>query len=428
MIAPSAISRTASGSANAMRIAFYAPLKPPSHPTPSGDRRIARLLLKALRKKGHDVRVVSTFRSFEGGGEPAAQRVIKQHGSAEAERLLRTTLKRWRPELWFTYHIYQKAPDWLGPPIARKLCIPYLVAEAAYAPRRSKGRWDEGLAAVAAALRRADTALMLNPNDEECVAPLLRKRAGAIHTVQDMLVTGKDFVPWIRGAPLRPAAVEPLLPFLDTARYRRAFARRETHRRAVARRFRIPRSSPWLLAVGMMRPGDKLASYRLLARALRGLGKRPWRLLIVGDGPARDDVRKSFAAHRGRVHFLGALSEADLIPVYAASDLYVWPAINEAIGMSILEAQAAGLPVIAGDVGAIGVIVASGVSGCLVPVGRAAPFRRAVAVLLAAPKLRRSMAEAAVAGTRLFHDIDVATAHLDAVLQGAVARARKRRR
>ena len=85
-----------------MRVAFYAPLKPPSHPVPSGDRRIARLLLQALRSAGHDVRVVSTFRSYEGKGDRARQLEIKKRGAAEAERLLRTVLKRWRPEAWFT--------------------------------------------------------------------------------------------------------------------------------------------------------------------------------------------------------------------------------------------------------------------------------------------------------------------------------------
>jgi len=36
-----------------VRIAFYAPLKPPDHPVPSGDRRIAELFLRALRQAGH---------------------------------------------------------------------------------------------------------------------------------------------------------------------------------------------------------------------------------------------------------------------------------------------------------------------------------------------------------------------------------------
>ena len=37
-----------------MRIAFYAPLKPPDHPVPSGDRRMARMLWAALRAGGHE--------------------------------------------------------------------------------------------------------------------------------------------------------------------------------------------------------------------------------------------------------------------------------------------------------------------------------------------------------------------------------------
>lgn len=383
-----------------MRIAFYAPLKPPSHPVPSGDRRIARLMLQALRLAGHEVRVVSAFRSFEPAGNRARQQQIQRRGAAEAKRLLRTPLARWRPDLWFTYHLYQKAPDWLGPPIARSLAIPYVVAEAAYAPRRSAGRWDLGLAAVASALRQAEAALLLNPNDEECVVPLLRRRA----------------------------KVERLLPFLDTAPFRRAARRRDRHRRALARRFRIPAAPPWLLAVGMMRPGDKLASYRLLGRALAGLMRQPWRFIVVGDGPARGDVRRAFAPLRGRMHFLGALPQADLVPLYAASDLLVWPAINEAIGMAILEAQAAGLPAVAGAAGATGVIVAEGKTGQLAPLGLAVPFRRAVAELLARPELRHAMSTAAIAKTGRLHGIDCAAARLDEILRRAVERAGKQRR
>ena len=52
-----------------MRIAFYAPLKPPDHPVPSGDRQIAQLFLAALRLAGHEPVLVSCFRSFEGYGD-----------------------------------------------------------------------------------------------------------------------------------------------------------------------------------------------------------------------------------------------------------------------------------------------------------------------------------------------------------------------
>lgn len=411
-----------------MRVAFYAPLKPPSHPTPSGDRRIARLLLRALRKKGHEVRVVSAFRSYEGAGDSARQAEIERSGAAEAARLLRTTLRRWRPQAWFTYHLYQKAPDWLGPPIARTLGIPYIVAEAAYAPRRSKGRWDRGLEAVADALRQADTALMLNPNDEECVAPLLRRRAGAVHAITPWL-RDIGFAAWATRRRRRPAAAEPMLPFLDVAPYLRARARRGWHRVRLARQHGIPAQAPWLLAVGMMREGDKLASYRLLARALRGLERAPWRLLVVGDGPARAAVRAAFAPFGRRVHWLGARGEAELRRLYVASDLFVWPGINEAIGMSILEAQASGLIAVVGDVGAAASIVAAPDTGMLVREGDAAAFRRAVAAMLRLPAaLRAEMSEAASRKARAFHDLPMAADQLDRVLRGAAARAGAGRR
>lgn len=411
-----------------MRVAFYAPLKPPSHPVPSGDRRIARLLLRALRLRGHEVRVVSRFRSYEGAGDRAKQDDIERRGGAEAERLLRTTLRRWRPHAWFTYHLYQKAPDWLGPPIAKRLGIPYLVAEAAYAPTRAKGRWDRGLAAVAEALRQADTVFMLNPNDEACVAPLLRRRVGAVHAIKPWL-REPGFAAWAKFRRRRPAAAEPMLPFLDVAPYRRARARRHWHREILAARHGIPADQPWLLAVGMMRAGDKLASYRLLARALTDLARMPWRLLVVGDGPARASVRKAFAGFGKRIHWLGARGESDLRRIYVASDLLVWPGINEAIGMAILEAQAAGLAAVVGDVGATSSIVADPYTGTLVREGDARAFGRAVAARLRLPaELRAEMAEAASAKAWAFHDLPIAADHLDRALRAAVARARARRR
>ena len=409
-----------------LRIAFYAPLKPPSHPVPSGDRQIARLFLKAMRSARHDVRVISTFRSYEGKGDRATQQRLCDQGAALAQRLLRGKLARWRPDLWFTYHLYQKAPDWLGPPIARAFDIPYIVAEAAYAPRRSKGRWDEGLAAVADALRQADTAVMLNPNDAECVAPLLQRRHEALHLWKRMQ---RYFPAWQQRRRRLPAAAEPMLPFLSVKPYARAYRKRDSHRSAIAKRFAIPETAPWFLAVGMMRPGDKLASFRLLAKSLAGLRRRPWRLVVVGDGPARKEVRSAFSQIGGRIHWLGKRSASELAAIYAACDLMVWPAINEAIGMAILEAQAAGLPVVAGNVGALGTIVSHGETGYLVPEGDATAFRAAVAAFLDLPTEKRAaLAQLALAKTETMHDIDEwAAGHLDEVLKTAFERAARRR-
>ncbi|MFX8980424.1 hypothetical protein ABTN12_19745, partial [Acinetobacter baumannii] len=69
------------------KVAFYAPLKHPGHPVPSGDRRVARLLLAALADAGHQAVVASTLASREARGEAAAQAAIAAAAAAEVERL-----------------------------------------------------------------------------------------------------------------------------------------------------------------------------------------------------------------------------------------------------------------------------------------------------------------------------------------------------
>ena len=88
-----------------MRIAFYAPLKPPTHPVPSGDRRMARLLMAALSRANHRVDVASRFRSRDGAGDPARQQALADLGRHMASRLVRHYQARADdelPDLWFT--------------------------------------------------------------------------------------------------------------------------------------------------------------------------------------------------------------------------------------------------------------------------------------------------------------------------------------
>ena len=125
-----------------MRIAFYAPLKPPTHATPSGDRRVAGLLMDALERSAGQVELVSTFRSFDADGDAARQEALRKQGETLARRLVaqwRAGPPALRPDLWFTYHVYYKAPDWLGPQVSKALGIPYVIAEASYAQKRAGG-------------------------------------------------------------------------------------------------------------------------------------------------------------------------------------------------------------------------------------------------------------------------------------------------
>ena len=81
------------------------------------------------------------------------------------------------PGLWFTYHLFHKAPDLIGPPACRAAGLPYLVAEASFAPKRATGPWAGGHEPVRDAIGLADHVFFLNPDDEACVLPLLKPRA-----------------------------------------------------------------------------------------------------------------------------------------------------------------------------------------------------------------------------------------------------------
>ena len=368
-----------------MRIAFYAPMKPPDHSVPSGDQRMARQLMQVLRQAGHEVTVASRLRSWEGKGDPQRQARLRADGSRAAGRLI----DRWqdgtddRPDLWFTYHLYHKAPDLLGPPVARALGIPYVVAEASYAAKQADGPWAGGLAASREALQQAAAVIVLSAVDE----------AGLSGIVD-------------------PNRLHRLAPFVDTAPLAAAAERRADHRDWWWR----GEPGPWLLTVAMMRPGDKQRSYEVLAEALSELQDLDWRLAVVGDGPARDACLAGL--DRGRLAILGERDAKALAALYAAADIFVWPAINEAYGLALLEAQAAGLPVVAGRSGGVPEVVADGVTGLLTPPGDSTAFADALRALLVDTERRRTMATAAADRARTRLDVARAVEALVPIIAG----------
>jgi glycosyltransferase involved in cell wall biosynthesis len=379
-----------------MRLAFYAPLKPPDHPVPSGDRRMGRLLIQAWERAGHEVELASRLAARDGDGTRQAE--IARQAAAERLRLQALFAARppaARPAAWFTYHLYYKAPDWLGLALARDLAIPYLVAEASIAGKRAGGPHDAGHRMAVAAVAGAARVFVLNPADKECLAPLVE-----------------------------PRRLVDLPAFLDLAATAPPAEGREALRRTLAERHGLDGNRPWLASIAMMRPGDKLASYGILGRALGGLLDLDWQLLVAGDGPARPAVEAALAPlGAGRVFHLGRLAEADVARLTAAADLCLWPAVNEAYGMALLEAQAAGLPVVAGAAGGVPSIVVDGVTGLLAPPGEAGAFAAAARALLEAPARRAAMAAAARENVRRRHDIAAAAAALDRALRDACAEA-----
>ena len=175
----------------------------------------------------------------------------------------------------------------------------------------------------------------------------------------------------------------------------------------------------------MMRDGAKLASYRLLADALRRIDDIAFTLTIVGDGPARAAVEEAFTPLASRVRFAGALVPDAIAAEFRASDLFAWPAVDEAFGIAFLEAQACGLPVVGADTPGVAGIVAAGRTGLLVPARDPGAFAEATRTLLGDPQRRARMGAQALAYVRAHHDMPSAARQLDAIVGDALARSRR---
>lgn len=371
-----------------MRIGFYAPLKPPDHPAPSGDRRMARLFIAALRGLGHRVELLSDLRSYNRDGDAEREAATADAAAAEVERLTATWHENssLKPDLLFTYHVYHKAADHIAPALKQRFGMPYVIAEASDAPQRQHGAWSAGYAQASLALTAADILLAVTRHD----IPGLVNRAGE-------------------------ARVRYFAPFLDPTPFAMAATQRARHRADLSLRFQLPADQPWLLAVGMMREGDKLASFRRLAEALPLVQRQDWHCILVGDGPARAEVAKAFSALARRVTFTGQMEPDLLAALYAASDLYVWPAVNEAYGMALLEAQAAGLPVLSVHTRGVPDIVSHGMTGWLTPDDRAVTMADAIGELLVHPDRMKHMATEAPLRFQQEFSMDAAQARLSAL-------------
>lgn len=85
-------------------------------------------------------------------------------------------------------------------------------------------------------------------------------------------------------------------------------------------------------------------------------------LLIVGDGPYLEKLREKCSSNE-RIYLPGGLKWEDMPPVYAASDLFIFPSETDTFGMSVLEAQACGLPCLVSDKGGPQEIIIEGETG-----------------------------------------------------------------
>lgn len=361
-------------------VAFYAPMKPPDDPVPSGDRTMARALLAALDGAGlGDVRVISRLRSRDGAGDQTKQNAIFAAAELECERLLHET----PPDIWLTYHSYYKAPDLLGPRLSRQWGIPYAIVEGTRASSRLAGPYARFAKAAEIACDAADVIFYLTEYDREA---LERDR-----------VAGQEILrlrPFIAEEALTPVVEHPVASDIIK-----------------------------LVACGMFRAGDKLASYAMLARTLALVQSDAWQLRIIGDGPARSEVQALFSSFGDRVTLAGALNQEGVAGEFQTSDLLVWPGVGEAFGMVYLEAQAQGCPVLAEDRDGVRDVVRDG--GWLSPPGDERAYATWIDALIRDPAGRRSAGLRARARVAADHLLPSARATLVTALRPLIGEPRR---
>jgi glycosyltransferase involved in cell wall biosynthesis len=390
-----------------MHVGFYAPLKSPNHPVPSGDRLMARLIMQAMRLAGYTVSLVSEFRSFS--RTPAGFASRRAEGEAEATRIAAEWEASAAPDIFFSYHPYYKSPDLLGPALKRRFGIPYVTAEASFSPRRTTGEWAEVQAVAVEAFRAADLNICITKRDRKGLEGLVAAdRLAMLPPFLDVegFLGAQSTLSGVGRPPLRFAS-QTTSPPIDGGEERRELAdvgalplphavgeRWFAKQTGVRAQDRLSGEDPipHLITVAMMRPGDKLESYRMLAQALALCVDVEWHLTVVGDGPCRVDVQTIFSAlPEGRVNWLGELVAGKVAEALAASDFYVWPGFGEAYGLTYLEAQASGLPVVAQNIAGVPEVVIDGKTGLLTEAGNVKAYSDAIHRLIADEALRRRM-------------------------------------
>ncbi len=321
------------------------------------------------------MKVVTVLRSLKSGGaERHALQLMKGLRARGHEALYAGPMKGWLGQ-----QLRAEGFDGIDLPLSGLYDLPSVVRLALYARRvgadlihghLTRGAWYAGLAARLAGLPNVATAHSDN--------------------------AGKHF-----GRADRIIAVsQAVADFLGREGYERSRIRMVHHgiadiatrlpagtREATRRSLGLKADEPALLMAARIVPAK---GHDTALRALARLGDQPWTLLVAGDhhgdlGPQMQVLAQELGI-AGRVRFLGL--REDVPALMAAADVLLAPSRREALSLTLLEASACGLPIVATRVGGIGEVVEEGASGFLVAPDDPPALAAALAPLLADAGLR----------------------------------------
>ncbi len=178
------------------------------------------------------------------------------------------------------------------------------------------------------------------------------------------------------------------------------------------------------LGVTLLGDAARLHTVKNLAAAIRLLpGEPSWHLALAGQGPDRPrllGIAKSLGV-ADRVHFLGELSPERIGVFFRALDVFVFPSSVETFGLAVVEAAAAGIPVVANDFDVMREVLASDDKPCalFVDVSDTKAFGEAVRRLLDDPKLRAMLCARGVELSRRF-SLEAMTDRYVTVMENAI--------
>ena len=159
----------------------------------------------------------------------------------------------------------------------------------------------------------------------------------------------------------------------------------------------------------------------LLVQAFAALNNPRIHLIMLGEGSLREQLAAYIREHglERRVHLLGKRNEVP--ECLAASDVFVLSSNWEGNPLAVMEAMAAGLPVVGTAVGGVPELVESGRQGILVPPGDCAAFTDAMRTLLNDPEKRTAMANAAQAHATAAFNVERMAQGYESIYRAALA-------
>ena len=327
----------------------------------AGTPKQLTLLAAGLPRDAFDVHVLALERggayesTLSAAGIPVT--IIGQRGWADpigCGRLLRT-LKRLRPDV---VHTWGKTANFCGRSTALAAGVKTLLAsEQGIDPQKSGPRWmiDRWLA------KRTARIVAVSPH------------------VRDFYVAGglpaEKFDVISNGVPLVSGTIAT------------ASSSDAPHRSALLAELGLSPDARLIVSLGALKQHKRLKDLIWATELLRNI-RDDFHLLIVGDGPQREALLRyrNLVQLRDRVHFLGPRDDAAAI--LTQSDLLWLSSAYEGQPNSVMEALAAGVPVVATDIPGVRELVTNGEHGYLVPVGDRAALGRYANKLLNEPDLR----------------------------------------